>query len=92
MDQIDRFRPPPNFAKETDSRYAAYAEKFGAECWELDALDPAVIAELIRGEVEGMIDAEVWNAAKAEEAANRALFEATSGNWASVENFLGSGK
>ena len=89
MEQIDRFRPPPNFAKETDSRYAAYAEKFGAECWELDALDPAVIAELIRSEVEGMIDAEVWNTAKDEEAANRALLEATSGNWASVENFLG---
>jgi hypothetical protein len=39
-----------------------------------------------------MIDAGVWNAAKDEEAANRALLEATSGNWASVENFLGTGK
>jgi hypothetical protein len=92
MDQIERFRPPPNFAKETDSRYTAYAEKFGAECWELDALDPGVIAELIRTEVEGMIDPDVWNSDKDEEAANRALLEATSGNWASVENFLGSGK
>jgi hypothetical protein len=92
MDQIDRYRPPPNFAKESDTRYTAYAEIFGAECWELDALDPAVVTQLIRSEVEGMIDAEVWNAAKDEEAANRALLEATSGNWASVENFLGSGK
>jgi hypothetical protein len=89
MDQIDRYPPPPNFAKESDTRYRAYAEKFGAECWELDALDPAVIAELIRREVEGMIDADFWDAAKDEEAANRALLEATSGNWASVENFLG---
>ncbi len=65
------------------------AEKFGVECWELDALDPAVIAELIRREVEGMIDVDAWNAARDEEAANRALLEAASGNWASVENFLG---
>ena len=64
--------------QETDSRYAAYAGKFGAECWELDAFDPTVIAELIRGEVERMIDADVWNAAMDEEAANRALLEATS--------------
>jgi hypothetical protein len=88
MEQIERYRPPPNFAKETDSRYAAYAEKFGRECWELDALDPVVIAELIRGEVEGMIDPDIWNAARREEAANRALLEATSGNWATVENLL----
>ena len=92
MDQIERFRPPPNFAKEADSRYAAYAERFGAECWELDALDPVVIAELIRTEVEGMIDPDLWSADKDEEAANRALLEATSGNWASVENFLEGGK
>jgi hypothetical protein len=90
MDQIDRYRPPPNFAKESDTRYGAYAEKFGAECWKLDALDPAVIAELIRREVEGMIDADVWNAAKDEEAANRALLEATLGNWASVETSSGT--
>jgi hypothetical protein len=90
-DQIERFRPPPNFAKETDSRYAAYADSFGTECWELDALDPVVIAELIRTEVEGMIDPDLSNAAKDEEAANRTLLEATSGNWAKVENFLGGG-
>ena len=88
MDQIERFRPPPNFAKETDSRYAAYAEKFGAECWELDALDPVVIAGLIRTEIEGLIDAEAWNAAKDEEDANRALLGNVSGNWALVENLL----
>jgi hypothetical protein len=92
MDQVDRYRPPPNFAKETDSRYSAYVQKFGAECWELDALNPAVIADLIRSEVEGMIDGEAWNAAKDEEAANRALLSAASENWAEVENFLGGGQ
>jgi hypothetical protein len=39
-----------------------------------------------------MIDPDLWNADKDEEAANRALLEATSGNWASVENFLEGGK
>ena len=40
LDQVELYRPPPNPAKETDSRYAAYARQFGTECWELDALEP----------------------------------------------------
>ena len=48
MDQVQDYNPPPNFAKETDSRYKAYKQKFGGQSWELDALRPEVI--------EGMID------------------------------------
>jgi hypothetical protein len=48
--------PPPNFAKESDSRYGAYVEHFGTtDCWELDALPPTVITDLIRTEVTGLI-------------------------------------
>ena len=57
IDQVRRYNPPPNFAKEDDTRYAAYVEQFGEECWELDALCPTVIADLIRVEIEAMIDA-----------------------------------
>jgi hypothetical protein len=28
IDQVRRYNPPPNFAKETDSRYTAYVEQF----------------------------------------------------------------
>ena len=91
MDQIERHRPPPNFAKEADTRFAAYAKQFGENCWELDALDPTVIADLIRTEVEKLIDAEAWEAGKALEAENRALLEAASNNWALVENMLAEG-
>jgi hypothetical protein len=38
MDQVERYRPPPNFAKETDTRYPACVKDFGERCWELDAL------------------------------------------------------
>jgi hypothetical protein len=90
IDQVERYRPPPNFAKETDSRYAAYARQHGTGCWEVDALDPTVIANLIRSEVDGLIDAAAWNLAKAQEDANRALLSEESRNWAEVEDFLGS--
>ena len=88
MEQVERWRPPPNPAKETDTRYAAYAKQFGTNSWELDALDPTVIADLIRTAVEGMIDAEGWDAAMGEEAENRDLLEAASEKWSLVEDFL----
>ena len=88
MDQVERYRPPPNPAKETDTRFQAYVENYGAECWELDALSPTVIAALISDEVERMIDADAWNAAKAEEAFNRARLAKAAENWSLVENFL----
>ena len=92
LDQVELYRPPPNPAKETDTRYAAYARQFGAQCWELDALDPSVIAGLIRAEIEGLIDAETWGEAKAREEENRDVLGEASQNWAMVENFLRQGQ
>jgi hypothetical protein len=35
---------------------SGYRERFGTdECWELDALDPTVIAALIRSEIDVLI-------------------------------------
>ena len=87
-DQVERYRLPPNPAKETDSRFAVYAEQFGPKSWELDALDPTVIADLIRAELDSLIDAERWQAAEAKERSNRGLLEHASRNWPMVENFL----
>jgi hypothetical protein len=89
IDQVEQL--PPNPAKETDSRYAGYVQEFGRECWELDALDPAVIADLIRAEIDGLIDAAVWESALAKERRNRDLLATVSSNWAKVENLLRDG-
>lgn len=43
----EEFGPPPNPTKLSDSRAQGYIERFGYECWELDALDPSVISRLI---------------------------------------------
>jgi len=47
MDQIDEYTPPPNPAKETDSRFRDYQRLHGDESWELDALEPSVIDTLV---------------------------------------------
>lgn len=56
MNQIDQYNPPPNPAKLSDSRCHAYMEQFGDESWELDALEPSVITNLIRNEVTAFRD------------------------------------
>lgn len=88
MEQIEQYRPPPNPAKETDSRHADYAAKFGDESWELDALEPTVIDGLIEREISSLIDSDAWNAAKEAEEANGAALKAVSENWVRVEKFL----
>ncbi len=60
MDQVEEYGPPPNFAKQTDSRFEAYAAEFGTDSWELDALEPAVLVELIREKVANHCDADLW--------------------------------
>lgn len=58
--QIVEYKPPPNPAKMTDSRFRAYAKLFGEDSWELDALSPNVIARLISAEVAKLRDKKLW--------------------------------
>lgn len=51
MNQIQTYNLPPNPAKITDSRASKYIDQFGDESWELDALDPKVITDLIKKQV-----------------------------------------
>jgi hypothetical protein len=69
--QVRRHRLPHNFAKEADTRYAAYVREFGRHCWELDALSPTVLNQLIRTELEELIDQRQWKKALAAEARGR---------------------
>ena len=63
MDQVEEFNPPPNPAKLGDSRSQRYIEEYGDESWELDALDPATLANLIDTEIRGIVDQGRFDAA-----------------------------
>ena len=62
MDQVQQYGPPENPAKVTDSRFKAYMVEYGESSWELDALEPAVLGDLVRDFVEDKIDQEKWYA------------------------------
>jgi hypothetical protein len=88
MDQIEKYEPPPNPAKTTDSRYAGYIAEFGAESWELDALEPRVIADLIRTAVTGLMDQDAWEEKDKERADGRAKLQHVADRWHEiVEDF-----
>jgi hypothetical protein len=61
MDQVEEQKPPPNPAKTTDARFAGYEAEYGRESWELDALQPAFLAELVRKSIETDIEPMAWN-------------------------------
>lgn len=81
MDQIRQYRPPPNPVKFTDSRSSSYSEKFGNQCWELDALNPTVIGNLIETNIVQLIDDDNWTAAVAREEKARGWLADMSNNW-----------
>lgn len=60
MDQIEERKPPPNPAKVTDSRFETYARQFGNESWELDALPPQYLVDLVGAEIKTHCRAAEW--------------------------------
>jgi hypothetical protein len=92
MDQVEEYEPPPNPAKTTDSRYGAYIAEFGEESWELDALEPAVIATLIRNAITGLIDQDLWDEKKAEVEKNQKLLGLVAVKWNAVVRSLAGGR
>lgn len=85
MDQVEEYGPPPNPAKITDSRAMAYIAEHGAESWELDALDPSTINQLIEDEVLHLRNEEKWQAALKRQQAAREAIQAVADNWDTVD-------
>ncbi len=71
MPQIRQYNPPPNPAKVKDSRFAEYQAEYGDESWELDALEPRVIRELIKDAVLQIRNETLWDAMLKEEAEDK---------------------
>jgi hypothetical protein len=80
-DQVRRYNPPPNPTKLTDTRSDSYLREHGETCWELDALEPSVVVDLISGAVEELIDPGPWNEALAREREQKARLEDLKDEW-----------
>jgi hypothetical protein len=88
IDQVRRYRPPPNPAKLTDSRAAGYVHLHGPQSWELDALSPPVIDRLIQDVIDQHKRHGIWAETVRREQAHRRLLDAASARWQDVSTFL----
>lgn len=77
MEQIEELKPPPNPAKDTDARFVDYASTYFPDTpldevssWELDALDPRYIQDLISRSVAQFRDEAIWDKSVNQEAAD----------------------
>ena len=75
IDQVKKHCLPPNPARETDSRFQGYIKKFGKKSWELDALEPSVLANYITNAVTGYRSEKKWKIAVARERREKRLIK-----------------
>lgn len=87
-DQVETYNPPPNPAKLSDSRAQGYIEQHGENSWELDALEPSVIASLIRDAVQGVRDEDAYRRIWEREQEHRQLLEKAAGRWDELAQML----
>lgn len=88
MDQIERFNPPPNPVKETDTRYKSYIDKFGETSWELDALGPKVIPDLIEENILKILDVNMFNERKRQMKEERDFLLKAANQWSNITQYL----
>jgi len=81
MKQINQFKPPPNPAKITDSRAKEYIKKWGNKSWELDALSPEYMTQLIEDFIRPFINAKVWGKRLTEIQKGKKLLTKMAKNW-----------
>ena len=87
-DQIEEYGPPPNPAKISDSRAKSYIREYGSESWELDALEPSVLTELIADEVDALTDPLLFNHARIRESNHKRELGLVKDNWQRAVKYL----
>lgn len=69
-EQIKEYDPPENPAKQTDSRFEKFAAEHGESSWEVDALRPEVLDEILTNAIEKLIDVALYESVMETEAAD----------------------
>jgi hypothetical protein len=76
LTRADTLSGLPSFdaeTKEKDPRYKWFRREYGAECWELDAMDPRDLRERVRNAILHIIDQDAWEECQRLEEQDRAI-------------------
>lgn len=89
LNQINELGLPPNPAKTTDSRYKRYVDEFSVDdSWEMDALEPQYIHDLVAAAIWPHIDWDQWEKDLVPEKSNRFRLKTASERWEEVTSAL----
>lgn len=77
--QIKEYDPPPNPTKVKDPRLANYIRKHGSFCWEVDALEPQTMSEIVEDAIREYIDIGKWDDVIAREREQIGMLEKIAG-------------
>lgn len=88
-EQIHELDLPPNPAKKTDPKFASYQAEFGTDSsWELDALPPSTIVQLLQNELTKYIDLDKFEDMKQREEEGRVTLSNISNRYNEVVTYL----
>lgn len=65
--QIQQYNPPPNPAKLTDPRAGEYVRNYGKTSWEVDALRPDVLHQILTDHILEYMDTDAFESIKEQE-------------------------
>lgn len=75
MPQIEELDPPPNPAKLTDPRGTGYVEEFGAVSWEVDAISPERLHEILDENIQDLMDMDLFESMIAVEDEDKGILQ-----------------
>ena len=88
MDQIEELQPPPNPTKLTDSRAKEYIYEYGQSSWELDALKPDYMHNIITEKIREHIDFDKWHVTDKRILLHRRTLAALAENFADIQGYM----
>lgn len=88
MEQIEQYNPPPAPVKTKDTRAAGFIKERGTSVWELDALDPQIIADLYAKKIEELTDFSLLEKSEQREKQEQNKLFSLHRNWAQIAAML----
>ena len=71
MDQINTYDPPPNPAKIEDPRAKDFIRRHGGQSWEVDALKPEILNQILEDAIARYLDLDIYNDVVSSEAQDK---------------------
>jgi hypothetical protein len=77
----------PAADKRKDPRFKWFADRYGDQCWELDAMDPNDLRDCVEAEIKALIEPEAWKRCEVVNEAQRINLKEFLDKWNSLEKF-----